>query len=53
MEHICYGEYCIINGSWDCPNRADREKADKRPIEDIEKARKYVKLAMKSLFSTK
>lgn len=43
MAHTCYGEHCMITGSWDCPNRYDREEADKCLPEEIEKARKPVR----------
>lgn len=38
MAHTCFGEYCMITGRWDCPNRSDREEADKRTPEEIERA---------------
>jgi hypothetical protein len=43
MVHTCFGEYCPVTGSWDCPNRSDREEADKRTAEEIEKAREPIR----------
>ncbi len=47
MAHTCFGEFCIITSSWDCPNRHDREQADKRTAEEIENARNPIRIAMK------
>lgn len=46
MVHTCFGEFCAVTGSWDCPNRYDREEADRRTPEEIETARRPVKLSL-------
>lgn len=43
MAHTCAGEYCIISGSWSCPNRLGRVEADVRSPEEIKRAQEIAK----------